>query len=140
VAICTELDRFRPNGEQHFAIGQVCLSHFNQANISLNSIPGFDAAQEVGSAKKARNLLVGRIFIKVAWRANLADAAIQQQSDPIGNSQCLGLVMGDIKGGNRCLLLESSNHTPKLLPQFLVQVAQGFIEKQYLGLDNQSPG
>ena len=63
-----------------------------------------------------------------------------QNGNPVGESQGLLLVMGDVYGGNAQILLQLPNFGPHLDPDFGIQVAQGFVEQKDIRVQDQSPG
>ena len=60
--------------------------------------------------------------------------------DPVGNRQGFFLVVGDIHRGNAHLLLDVFDGVAHLHTQLGVQVGQGFVHQQHLGMDDDGPG
>ena len=73
-------------------------------------------------------------------RADLNHAGPVHHRDPVGHGKRLALVVGDIDRGDAERLLELLDPVFHLLAELLVERAQGLVEQQDLGLDDQHPG
>ena len=66
--------------------------------------------------------------------------AFLHDGDPVGDSQRLLLVVGDVDGGDAQAALELLDNGAHLHPQLGVQIGKGFVHQQDAGLDDKGPG
>jgi hypothetical protein len=62
-----------------------------------------------------------------------------EHSDAIGDDHRFRLVVGDVEGGDAERLVQTSDLEAHFLTKVCIQVAQGLVEQQNLGLDDQGP-
>ena len=96
--------------------------------------------QEVGLAYEVRHELVGRVVVDLPGSAHLRHHALVHDYDVVGDAHGLGLVVGDVYGGDAELLLYAADLRAHVHPQLGVQVAQGLVKQQHAGLRDQRAG
>ena len=87
--------------------------------------------------KSATNWLFG-LAVDVLRRAALDDLAEIEHRDLVGQRQRLGLVVGDVDGGDAEPLLQALELDPHLLAQLGVEIGQRLVEQQDLRLAHQA--
>ena len=90
-------------------------------------------------AHESRHKQVAGFFIQILRRVDLLHYAVFHDDDP--GSQChrLRLVMCDINDRGAQSLVEFGNFRPHLDTEFGVQVGEGLVHKEYLGLADDRP-
>ena len=88
------------------------------------------AAEQVGGADEAGDEGIGRAEIDVLRRADLPDAALVDDRDPVGQRERLRLVVGHVDGRDADLALQALELAAHLLAQLGVEVGQRLVEQQ----------
>ena len=89
---------------------------------------------------KLRDPGVCRPLVDAVGRADLGDAAAEHHHDAVGHGHRLGLVMGDVDGGDADAPLQVADEDPHLLAQLGVEIGERLVEQQDLRLDHQRAG
>ena len=115
--------------------------------LSLNGDCGGSAAvglhlavQEIADADEARNEGVLGLGVDLVGGADLHDAALLHNGDPVGNGQGLLLVVGDVNGGDAQAALELFDDGAHLHPQLGVQVGKRLVHQKHAGLNDEGAG
>ena len=112
--------------------------------------PGFDdsvrilealdrARDEVGAADKVRHETVIRVKINLFGIAHLHDSAGTHHRDTIGKGQRLDPVVGHVDRCDLQLGQKITEFLSGLLPELCIEVAQGLVKENDLGLGHQRP-
>ena len=72
-------------------------------------------------------------------RAHLLNEALLHDDNPVSQRHSLGLVMGDIDEGRVHLLAQLEDFRAHLVAELGVQVGEGFVHQEYLGLPDDGP-
>jgi len=70
---------------------------------------------------------------------NLLQAPCVHDRDAIGNAHRLRLIMGDVQARDPQFLLDAANLLSGTFPELGVQIREGLVEQEHLGLDNDGP-
>jgi hypothetical protein len=92
------------------------------------------AVENVGAADEARDELRLRPQIDLRRRADLQYAASIDHRDAVRQRQGLGLVVGDVDGGDADGALQPQQLAAHLFPQSGVEIAQRLVEQQQFRL------
>ncbi len=84
-------------------------------------------------ADEADDELVGRLLVQLDRRADLLDAALVEDRDPVAHRQRLVLVVGDVDEGDAHLALDRLQLDLHLLAQLQVEGAERLVEQQHPG-------
>ena len=95
------------------------------------------ALQEVGIADKVGNELTDGMVVDLVGGTHLGDLAGVHNDDLVGDGHGLGLVMGDIDGGDARLLLNAADLGTHGDPELGIQVGKRLVKQQHTGLHNQ---
>jgi hypothetical protein len=97
---------------------------------------GHRAAQEGGRAHETGHELVRRPQVDLLRAALLHDPAVAQDDDAVRDDHGLGLVVGDVHGGDAEPLVDLGDLEAHLLAQQRVEVGQRLVEQQDVGLEH----
>ena len=97
------------------------------SDITVNEIADTDEVCHKG---------IGRLPVNLFRCTDLHDISLVHNRDPVGDSQCLLLVMRNIYGCDAKPSLQLFDRCSHLNTQFGVQVGQGFIHQQNTGFNN----
>src|SRR6266511_2666290 len=89
---------------------------------------------QVGDADEPGDEVAGGSLVDLDRRADLLDAPIPQDRDPVAHGERLLLVVGDVEEGDAHLLLDALQLELHLLAEFQVERAERLVEQQHLGL------
>ena len=96
---------------------------------------------EIGDPHEFEDEAVGRFFVDVIRRADLAnDAAFVEDSHAVGDGQRHLLVVRNVKNGEPGVLLQLLDLEAHLLAQVGVQVGERLIQQHYLRAGDERPG
>src|SRR5579871_5622080 len=102
------------------------------------SAHGGDAhRQEVRLADEAGDEGIGRAVVELARRADLLDAAVAHDGDPVREDQRLALIMRHIDRGAAMLVVQPAELQLHGLPQLAIERAERFVHQQNIGLDDE---
>ena len=112
-----------------------------QGHIVPISLPHQLRVKEVhlGSADESRYKQVGGVDEHLLGGAYLLDVALLHNDDPVPQGHGLGLVVGDVDEGGVDPLAELDDLRAHLVAELGVQVAQGLIHQEYLGIADDGP-
>ena len=111
------------------------LDHGNvRRSLPHRGRQGVDPADEL-----ANELGPGR-EVQLFGRPCLSDRPLAHDHDPIGDGHGLLLVVGHVDRGDAQAALEAADLPPGVDPQLGVEIGQGLVEEQHLGLDDDGPG
>ncbi len=96
--------------------------------------------REGGAADEIGDETIGRALVEILLRADLADAALAHDDEPVGHGQRLLLVVRDHDGGEAELALQLADLDADVLPQLGVEVGERLVEQQDVGPDRQRAG
>src|SRR5262245_49777488 len=96
--------------------------------------------QDVDIADERRDEAVDRAAIDIVGRAELADATLRDHGDPVGQAECLTLVVGHENRGYAELALNLLDFDLHRGPQVSVQCGERLIQQQDPGADDQGAG
>ena len=82
---------------------------------------------------------IDRLLVEFAWTGDLLQHALFQYRDPVPESHGLGLVMGDVYGGDAESALQPQDLGAHLAAQLGVEVGQRFVEQERVGLPDDGP-
>ena len=82
----------------------------------------------------------GRRVVDLVGRADLLDAALVEDDDPVGELERLVLVVGDEDGGVAGLVVDLAQPAAQLLAHLGVERAEGLVEQQHPRLDRERAG
>ena len=91
----------------------------------------------VGFADELRDETRGRAFVKLLGAADLGDAAIVHQRDPVGQRQRLFLIVRDEQDGDAEFAMQALELELHLLAQILVERAERFVHQQQVRVEHQ---
>ncbi|ELZ61865.1 phenol hydroxylase [Haloferax sp. ATCC BAA-646] len=77
-------------------------------------------------------------MVALEGRGHLLELAVVHDGDTVGHRHRLRLVVGDVDGRDRELVLQVLEFGPHLRPQFSVQVGQRFVHQEHLGVAHDS--
>ena len=118
-------DAFRPDDE-HPRPADQCL--------------GGGAVEHVGGADEIGDEAVGGVLVDVAGVADLFDASVVEDGQPVAQGQRLVLVVGDDDERDADLALDRLQFDLHLFAQFEIQCAEGLVEQQHPRPSDQRPG
>ena len=99
-----------------------------------------DGGDDVALADEVRHEGVVGLVVDVGGLADLLDDPVLHDHDGVGHGQGLLLIVGHVDEGDAQLLLHALQFHLHLLAELQVEGAQGFVEKQDLGLVHQGSG
>ena len=140
VAVCSDLDGFGPDGHEHVAIRPFGVVDFERPEIGFDDAAALDARQEVYATEEAGYIAVNRTFEEAARRPDLADSALHEQTDAVGDGDGVGLIVGDEDHSDAGLLLKCADSVAQVLAQAGLQAAERFVQQEHTRLDDQGPG
>ena len=97
------------------------------------------AAEQVGGADETGDEGVGRLLVDVAGAADLLDAPLVEDRDPVAEGERLLLVVGDEQERDADVALDLLELHLHLLAQLQVECTQRLVEEQHLRPVHQSP-
>jgi len=90
----------------------------------------------VAVAHEVRDIEMGRRPIELGRRAHLADDAVAQHHDAVGERQGLLLVMRHIDGGRAELAVDAPDLLAHLEAKLRVEIGQGLVHQHERRLDH----
>ena len=103
--------------------------------------PGFDLDEiQRGIAEQPRDTDAGRLGVDARGRIILCYLAIQQDGDAVAERHCLLEVLGHIEHGRAGAFQQCWKFQPHFVSQLGVDIAQGVVEQQDVGVTDKSPG
>ena len=98
------------------------------------------ALDEVGKADEIRHEPHRRRTVDLHRRSLLDDPALFHDGDDIGHRERFELIVGHVDGGDPQAFDQIADLGAGLLAQLGVEVRQGLVQQQDLGLAHQRPG
>jgi len=118
----------------------LCLAESNRSAVESNAdlvsfLPDFSRYEIHGRRpdKSGREGIL-RMTVHVVGTAHLNQSTLIEQGDAVAQCHGLGLIVGDIKGGDAHLALQPFQLAPGAGAQLGVQIGQGFIQQKHIGL------
>ena len=101
---------------------------------------GVGGVEDVGGADEVGHERAAGALVDLVRRADLFQAPVVEDADPVAHGQGLLLVMGDEDEGDAERALQFLEFHLHLLPELQVQGAQRLVQQQDLRLHHQRPG
>ena len=114
---------FRPDGHTDFRTG--IASEFQRNTIETAEIKDpilVGSIDEVGQADKSGDKFIGRTLVDILRRTDLLDHAVVHDRDPVGNCQCLFLIMRHIDRCDADFALDAFDHVAHFHAQLGIKV------------------
>ncbi|MNT71509.1 hypothetical protein D3C72_2100020 [compost metagenome] len=92
-----------------------------------------------GAADEAGDEAVGRLLVEIERRAELFDISGIEHHDAVGHGHGFDLIMGDVDHGGLELLVQFGDFEPHVDAQGGVEIGQGLVEQEGLGLAHNGP-
>ncbi|ANH38029.1 hypothetical protein I601_1597 [Nocardioides dokdonensis FR1436] len=102
--------------------------------------PGGGLVEDVGGADEGGDVLRLGLLVDLARRAELDDAPLVEDGDPVAEGEGLLLVVGDEHEGDAELTLQGLQLDLHLLAQLEVERPERLVEEQDLGAHHDRPG
>ena len=128
------------NAHDHVALGVALVGQLLAAALQRDAAGLHMALQELDLAHKIRNEGSGGLIVDHLGRANLLDDALVDDHDAVAHGHGLGLVVGDVDHRNAVLLLNVLDLKAHALAQLCVQIGQGLVQKEQVGMAQEELG
>ena len=96
--------------------------------------------EKIHVSQEIDDKFIGGFVKNFIGRADLLDASLVHDHDPVGHFQGLVLVVGDKDAGDMNLIVQLTEPATQSQANFGIQGAERLVEEQYLGLDGQGSG
>ena len=138
----SQLHIFRTDDHIHRAVSAKACVHAGEddAEDVHYFILQHGAGEDVAVTDKISNKGVGGLVVDIFRCPDLLDVALVHDYDGIGHGQRFFLIMGHIDEGDAKLILHADQLVLHFLPEFQIQGAQWFVQKQDLRLVDDGPG
>ena len=118
----------------HRGAGGLGDGHACGAELGPLAVDREGAQVHGGGADEACDELVGGTLVHLLRGAALLEEAAGEDRDAVAHRQSLGLVVGDVHGGDAELTLQGGDLRTGLDAQLRIQVRQGLVHEEHLGL------
>ena len=95
------------------------------------------ALQEVGITDEVGNELADGVVVDLVGGTHLGDLTGIHNDDLVGDGHGLGLIVGNVDGGDAGLLLDAADLRPHGDTELGIQVGKGLVKQQHTGLHHQ---